>query len=132
MTRRHSRGTPAMLSVKEQELLVRAADADPLYRTALETMIGRPWESLTFGQRLTAVSQELEKGRAATLVTATLRARIDMQAAVDLVTDEVTKDEVIERQANELEVTQTALSAAEQRIADLTESAASLPPRSAS
>lgn len=130
MTRRLSRGTPAILSVKEQELLVRSAEQDPLMKRAIEIFTGRDWDTLTFGQRLTAIGQEMEKSRGAAYMVQAMSARNDLQKVVDDADDTVSISEQLERTANELAVAREKLSTAEQRLDDLTHAAASLPPRS--
>ena len=119
-----------MLSKQEQELLVRSADQDPLMREAIEVLTGRKWDELNFGQRLVAVAQELEKARGTALMAASLRSRQDLRKIIDDVTEQVGASEKLERTESELQVTKTRLTEAEQRIADLTTAAASLPPRS--
>lgn len=130
--RRLSLGTPGTLTVAEQRLLVSSAEADPLMRQAIEVLTGRDWNDMTFGQRLTAVHQELEKSFGAALLTQAISARIKLKATIAEVTGAVSTEEELERTRNELVVVQGKLSEADRQIEALTLDAASLPPRTRS
>lgn len=80
MARRLNRGvSPVTLSKAEQEYVVHAADRDPELRQLIENTLGNEWDKLTFGQKLIAVQEELEKARSIAVLVQVNRARTDMR-----------------------------------------------------
>lgn len=64
MTRRHSR-TPLVLTDSDRRVMVAAADANADLRSHIETLIGKPWDTLTGDQKIGALRQFEEVGFAA-------------------------------------------------------------------
>lgn len=84
-TRRISRGTPAMLTVDEQRAFVTSVNKDPALRRDIETLLDIKWAPLKFGQKLLAIGQYMETGRALTAMVGASRARKDVaNAAAEL------------------------------------------------
>lgn len=77
MSRRLSRGTPAMLSIDEQETFIKALDASPSLARQVETIIGQKLDALTYQQKVAAVSQYQEVGRALAAFNAAARSQRD-------------------------------------------------------
>lgn len=78
-TRRISRGTPAMLTKDEQERYVRFLDEHPEAVAAVETLTGRSLGSMTYGEKVSAVAEVLEAGRASAALAVAFRAQRDLR-----------------------------------------------------
>lgn len=78
-TRRISRGTPAMLTKDEQERYVRFLDEHPECSSAVETLTGRALTALTYQEKVAAVAEVLEAGRASAALAVAFRAQRDLQ-----------------------------------------------------
>lgn len=124
-----SRGTPAVLSIAEQELLVRTADDDAEIRAALEHIVGRPWSELGFGQKVTLLSAELEKGRGLAALNAARRARRDLLNTVAEERGDESLADQLARLTESNQELQNQLSARDQELARLQQAYAAIPPR---
>lgn len=79
MTRRISRGTPAMLTVDEQKSFVLLLDTSPGLSEAIETLLNKKLTSMTFGEKVTAVANFLEMGHATAAVAQAAKAVNDLR-----------------------------------------------------
>lgn len=74
-----SRGAPsAQFSKQEQESYVATVDADPVLQAHVESIIGRKWSSLTFGEKTQTFDAKLLRGRFAAAISAANRAERDL------------------------------------------------------
>lgn len=68
-----------MLSVREQEDLVRCLDGDPELREAVETLSGKSFADMTFQEKVYALAHIQETGRGAAVLAASFRSIRDVR-----------------------------------------------------
>lgn len=111
--RRISRGTPAMLTPSEQENYIKQLENYPGLTDAVETILGVSLAALTYQQKVKALHEYLEIGRASSAFAAATRSITDLAKQAQQVRREVD-------QADELALAKARVSQLEERLAALT------------